>query len=236
MGSSTWDSVCVSSIIIILAMSYYCYITGIYKSYRPKLNRTLRSSSVPRHVPEIDPGRYARSTSVPPSSRYSHPSFSHAASPFRDRAMSVPREVSYSYSRTGQYDRAVSHYMASLDREDTAKSHVSAARYNTPHHTVSSFSSNYNYYDSNKHWGDYLYPVTTEVLCSWKHYNLSGDTLNTRNMRGRSPIISRELDRYVGPTHGADFRHYNYRRVPYFGGSDDYNNLRSCATYGRRRL
>ena len=42
-------------------------------------------------------GRFARSSSVPPSSYYSAPSFSHAASPFRDRAMSVPREVSYSY-------------------------------------------------------------------------------------------------------------------------------------------
>ena len=94
-------------------------------------------------------------------------------------------------------------------------------RYNTPHHTVSSFSSNYNYYDSNKHCGDYLYPVTTEVLGSWKHYNLSGDTLNTRNMRGRSPIISRELDRYVG----SDFRHYNYRRVPYFGMSDEFRSV-----------
>ena len=37
-------------------MSYYRYITGIYKSYRPELNRTLRSSSVPRHVPQLEPG------------------------------------------------------------------------------------------------------------------------------------------------------------------------------------
>ena len=75
-------------------------------------------------------------------------------------------------------------------------------------------------YDSNKHSSDYLYTVTNDVLGNWKHYNLSADTLNCRNMRGRSPIISR--DRYVGATQGADFRHYNYRRVPYFGGSDDY--------------
>ena len=32
-------------------MSYYRYITGVYKSYWPELNRTLRSSSSPRHVP-----------------------------------------------------------------------------------------------------------------------------------------------------------------------------------------
>ena len=31
-------------------MSYYRYITGVYKSYWPELNRTLRSSSVPRTV------------------------------------------------------------------------------------------------------------------------------------------------------------------------------------------
>ena len=59
-----------------------------------------------------------------------------------------------------------------------------------------------------------------------------------RNQRGRSPILSRELDRsdnltsavlltftsrYVSSNNDrSNFRHYNYRRVPYFGGSDDY--------------
>merc|ERR1719391_1025858 len=32
-------------------MSYYRYITGVYKSYWPGLNRTLRSTSVPRTIP-----------------------------------------------------------------------------------------------------------------------------------------------------------------------------------------
>ena len=63
---------------------------------------------------------------------------------------------------------------------------------------------------------------SADILGYWKHFNLSAETLNYRNMRGKSPIITRELDRYVGSTHGADFRHYNYRKVPYFGGSDDY--------------
>ena len=36
-------------------MSYYRYITGIYKSYWPELNRSLRSSSSPRHIPEPVP-------------------------------------------------------------------------------------------------------------------------------------------------------------------------------------
>ena len=36
-------------------MSYYRYITGVYKSYWPELNRTLRSSSSPRHIPQPVP-------------------------------------------------------------------------------------------------------------------------------------------------------------------------------------
>ena len=39
-----------------IIMSYYCYISGLYKSYIPQLNRTLRSSSVPRRVPDFDTG------------------------------------------------------------------------------------------------------------------------------------------------------------------------------------
>ena len=35
-------------------MSYYRYIPSVYKSFWPGLNRTLRSSSVPRHVPALD--------------------------------------------------------------------------------------------------------------------------------------------------------------------------------------
>ena len=87
---------------------------------------------------------------------------------------------------------------------------------------ITNFSKHYDYYDNTKHSGDYLYPVTKDVLGSWKHYNLSADTLNFRNMRARSPIMSRELDRYQGSNQISEFRHYNYRPVPYFGGSDDY--------------
>ena len=59
-------------------MSYYRYITGVYKSYQPALNRPLRSSSVPRHVPELrSSSRTVRASSVPPLDwRYS-------ATPFR---------------------------------------------------------------------------------------------------------------------------------------------------------
>ena len=39
-------------------MSYYRYITGVYKSYLPELNRTLRSSSVPRTVLPLDTSEF----------------------------------------------------------------------------------------------------------------------------------------------------------------------------------
>merc|ERR1711962_557645 len=89
-------------------MSYYRYITGVYKSYWPGLNRTLRSTSVPRTIPgcDIDCGTYGltisglepsirmtRATSAPPTRDfYSSSVFltRHSATPFRDRAASVP--------------------------------------------------------------------------------------------------------------------------------------------------
>ena len=62
--------------------------------------------------------------------------------------------------------------------------------------SVGSFSSLYNYYDGNKHGSDYLYPITRDVLGSWKHYNRSNQTLTERNNRASSPLVSRQLDRY----------------------------------------
>ena len=103
------------------------------------------------------------------------------------------------------------------------------------------FSSRYDYYDGIKHSPDYLYPVTTDLLGSWKHFHVSGETLNARNARARSPILSRELNRYISPQYIQDrrfnesiikrhqnhffSRHYNYRQIPYFGGSDDYRYI-----------
>merc|ERR1712215_603365 len=99
-----------------------------------------------------------------------------------------------------------------------------------------SFASRYNFYDGNKHFPDYLYPITNDVLGSWKHYNLSADTLNYRNMRSKNALVTREINRYyekkpnyIGDTScggATDFRHYNYR----FGDSDEYRfmKLRLC--------
>ncbi len=71
-------------------------------------------------------------------------------------------------------------------------------------------------------------------LYSYKHFRKSNATLVDRNSRAKSPIQGRELDRYYKTERRADymgdissggvrdFRFYNYRSVPYFGGSDYY--------------
>jgi len=251
-------------------MSYYRYITGIYKSYWPGLNRTLRSSSVPRRVPEIDTGRFQRASSVPPSSFYSNSFLTTSAMPFRDRAASVPPRASWSsssssssssstatlsynysssynratdYSHHSDFDMKVIDYMGRLERDDYVKSYVKQARssgsdYCRDGDYRTGFSKNYSFYDGNKHYSDYLYKSTNDVLGSWKHYNLSNQTITERNTRAKSPLVSRELDRYYetskrsdyigdissGPA--KDFRYYSYRRVPYFGGSDGYQYMK----------
>ena len=117
-----------------LTMSYYRYITGVYRSYWPELNRSVRSCSSPRHIPEAVPTRISRASSVPPSSFYSTSYFNRGRSstPYRDRSVSVPRQLSYSYdSRSivtpppathySDFDYKVMDYMGRLDREDTVK-------------------------------------------------------------------------------------------------------------------
>lgn len=268
---------------ILLIMSYYRFITRLYKSDLRGLNRTLRSSSVPRHLPDLETGRRTRACSVPPSAYYSNAFMSHPATPFADRARSVPRELTYSYrsssppreltaysyrssspeltysssySSSGGYsdlDCKVLDYMNRLDREDTIRSAVSQTRnYRSVHdfrnalerdrvylYPSDSFAARYNYYDGNKHERDYMYPMSRDLLGSWKHSGLSADTLNLRNARAKSPLQSRELDRYyetkkytnyvgdISSGGAVDFRHYNYRRVPYFGGSDNYQYMRA---------
>jgi len=218
-------------------MSYYRYITSVYSSHLPDLNRSLRSSSVPRTVIPVDYSRYARSTSVPPTSRGRY-----AASPFRDRATSTP-PAHHQASHYSDFDYKVINYMAKLTCQDDIKQYVSSASAvrraeAQARYPPDSFRSHYNYYDPSRHTGDYLYPVTSQVMGSWKHYNLSSQTLNERNQRATSPLVSRELTRYFGTRkrtnylmdEGAgsnnDFRYYNYRKVPYMGGSDDFKYMK----------
>jgi len=222
-------------------MSYYRYITGLYKSYLPQLNRTLRSSSVPRHVPDLDTSRYARASSVPPSC-FSSNSFMRSATPFADRARSVPPMEPYSYrssrtpaytsshsystpayesshsytytsphitSRTTEYqhytdyDNKVIDYTAKLHQQDQVRSYVKSSScrstedYYRDGDYRTGFAQKYNFYDAGKFYPDYLYSSTNDVMGSWKHYNRSAATFNERNNRAKSPLISRELDRYM---------------------------------------
>jgi len=244
-------------------MSYYRYITGINRTLTPP-KRALRSSSVPRHVPELDSSRYARSSSVPPSLSFSSSLFTrNSATPFRDRASSVPPRYSFERSirsssesfHYSDFDCKVVDYMNRLERQDLVKTLVSNARQErsftrdifgdvdytskgfSSRYSPDSFAYRYNYYDGSKHNRDYLYPVSKDVLGNWHHYNRSSQTLTARNERATSPLVSRELGRYYGTQKrsdyigsvssggSTDFRYYNYRRVPYLGGSDHYSLL-----------
>merc|ERR1711973_381151 len=139
-GSFSQDQKC--------SMSYYRYITGVYKSYWPELNRTLRSSSVPRTVPDLDSSRYVRGTSMPPNAYFSdshspyvascfYSSRRNVASPFADRALSVPPSTftsgyssssSASSSHYSDFDCKVMSYAAELSRQETVRHSVSRSR------------------------------------------------------------------------------------------------------------
>jgi len=253
-----------------ITMSYYHrFMTGMYRSYWPHLNRSLRSCSAPRHVPEPVPSRITRAASTPfYSSIYTEP-------PRYERAVSVPRQLAYSYdtrcivtpppaTQYSNFDYKVMDYMGRLDREDTIRSNINTTRvtkstsssyYGSANsHSYSSTANQYqsgnysrdnyssdNYLRDNYSGGNYS---SADILGSWKHYNLSGATLNSRITRAKSPLMDRELIRYYGKkpnymgdvSSGAacDFRHYNYRRVPYFGGSDDYQFIRRKEYRGGR--
>lgn len=259
-------------------MSYYRYITGVYKSYWPGLNRTLRSTSAPRTVPDIDCGTFGLTVSglengillggenyqdrrvrsmSEPRDFYSSAAFMtrHTATPFRDRAMTpppayTPRTFTSSAlsnnrlcsqcssqskvdSHYTDFDFKVMDYQGQLDRQESARATVSRTRNNrSPSgRGEGQFTSNYDFYDASKHSEDYLYKSSRDVLGSWKIAGLSRDTLRQRNDRAASPLVSRGLDRYFGgqrrvdylgdvSSGRSDFRHYNYRTIPYLGGSD----------------
>jgi len=154
----------------------------------------------------------------------------------------------YSTARSGGYsafDYKVMDYANRLDREENIRSYINERKYESSLNRASNvssridyennpFRSRYNFYDPIKHEHDYMYN-TSDVGGRWKHYRLSNQTLESRNARAVSPIRSRELDRYykterrssfigdVSSGANRDFRHYSYRPVPYFGGSDYYS-------------
>jgi len=243
-----------------ITMSYYHrFMTGMYRSYWPHLNRSLRSCSAPRHVPEPVPSRISRAASTP----FYSSTFTQA--PRYEREVSVPRQLSYSYdtrcivtpppaTQYSDFDYKVMDYMGRLDREDTIRHNINTTRLRQTTSTsysgstnTQSYSSTTNQYQSGNYSSDSYSRgnySTADILGSWKHYNLSGATLNSRTTRAKSPLMDRELIRYYGKkpnyigdvSSGAacDFRHYNYRRVPYFGGSDDYQFIRRKEYRGGR--
>jgi len=165
-------------------LSYYRHITGIYKSYKPELTRTLRSSSVERQkTPDLashSPSVFSYSTNSPPS---------RPGTPFHERVRSVPRDlpVPYKSCRGEQYSRPdskVAEYKTCLGQLDSARRLVRQNRDQsaTGYAATERFSQGYNYYDSHKFSGDYLYPFTQDVLGSWKHYN----------RRAASPVRTRQ--------------------------------------------
>jgi hypothetical protein len=134
-------------------------------------------------------------------------------------------------------------YANRLDKEESVRSYINERKQDSLLNRTSSYSSSYdtspfrsryNYYDPVKHEHDYMYN-TYDVGGSWKHYRLSNSTLESRTARAKSPIVSRELDRYykterrssfigdVSSGANRDFRYYSVRPVPYFGGSDYYS-------------
>ena len=63
-----------------------------------------------------------------------------------------------------------------------------------------SYSSSTNQYQSGNYSSDSYSRgnySTADILGSWKHYNLSGATLNSRTTRAKSPLMDRELIRYI---------------------------------------
>jgi len=242
-------------------MSYYMYMQSVYNSCLPQLNRSLRSSSVERHTP---PRTYYTSSSVDNSSRYMRAAtvgptdflytsampFSYEAEKAIERLMNrraasvepvLKRPFTYTQAyQTGghgysAFDYKVMDYAARLDSEETTRRYINERKdyMSTRSYEPASYRSRYDYYSAMKHENDFLYDrssVCRDFICTRK----SKATLEARNQRAKSPLQSRELDRYYKTERRAsfvgdissggsrDFRFYNYRAVPYFGGSDYY--------------
>merc|ERR1719233_2513741 len=118
--------------------------------------------------------------------------------------------------------------MGKLDREDTIRCNINTTRVTkTTSSSYSGSTNSHSYTSTANQYQSGNYSRDNYSSDNWKHYNLSGATLNSRTTRAKSPLLDRELIRYYGKkpnymgdvSSGAacDFRHYNYRRVPYFG-------------------
>lgn len=241
-------------------MSYYQYMQSVYRSFLPQLNRSLRSSSVERlessrasqyytNSLQDTTSRYMRAATVGPTD-YVYTS----AMPFtmeaekaverlmNRRAASVEPVIRKPFTYTEAYqsggtgysafDYKVMDYASRLDREENTRRYINQ-RKTQLNYEPTSFRSRYDYYGAMKHETDFMYDRSS-VMSDWHCYRKSKNTLDFRNQRAKSPLATRELDRYYGTERRSsfsgdvssggsrDFRFYNYRAVPYFGGSDNY--------------
>jgi len=244
------------------------YMQSVYNSCLPALNRSLRSSSVERQLPRTYytssapadvSSRFMRASTVGPTD-YIYTSampFAYEAEKAVERLMArraasvepvikKPFTYSQAYQTGGNgysaFDYKVMDYASRLDREETTRSYINqrkayVAETESP---SNSFRSRYDYYSAMKHENDFLYDRSS-VGRDFHCFRKSKATLEARNQRAKSPLATRELERYykterrtsfigdVSSGGSRDFRFYNYRAVPYFGGSDYY-------TLTKRRL
>jgi len=245
-------------------MSYYQYMQSVYSSCLPQLNRSLRSSSVERLASNATRSNYYTSKYEDTSSRYYRAAtvgptdyVYTSAMPFTmeadkaierlnlRRAQSVepvlPKQPfsyvqHYSNYHVGKgysaFDYKVMDYASRLDAEETTRKYINERKAIAAYEPTS-FRSRYDYYSGMKHETDFMYD-RSEAMSNWYFTRKSRSTLEHRNQRAKSPLATRELDRYYGTERRSsfsgdvssggsrDFRFYNYRNVPYFGGSDNY--------------
>jgi len=132
------------------------------------------------------------------------------------------------------FDYKVIDYGSRLDREETTRRYINERKSQLARtYEPESYRSRYDYYGAMKHEKDFVYD-TSSVMSDFHSYRKSKQTLEARGNRAKSPLATRELDRYYGTERRSsfsgdvssggsrDFRFYNYRSVPYFGGSDNY--------------
>jgi len=216
-------------------------------AHEPAMPFTSRALSVPPlDYLEVSRSRYARNLEPSWYTYYQEPRLS-----YYDYNHDYYRPRSYYYD---YHDYLLPSYYSSYEPSYYEPRTTRTPYYGYGHYQESLGYDNptsYNislsdYYGSNKY-NDYVYSSSNDVLGRWKHYNRSNNTLSQRTQRATSPLVSRELDRYfsssgrtdsamdIGSRGAADFRHYNYRSVPYYGASDNYHNLNKIFLEQNRR-
>jgi len=207
--------------------SSYDYVSAMPFTYQYNLaseryNDTRNRLSSVERTP-VSTYRRAFSTYSSAAENTGYSSFDYKVMDYASRLDKEESTREYINSRQSRRD--------SFTRSTASYDHLSGSRNRYQRDSTSPFRERYNYYDSMKNERDYMYD-TYDVGSRYKHFRLSNQTLNLRNARAKSPVQSRELDRYykterrasfIGDiSTGNDFRHYSYRPVPYFGGSDNY--------------